>query len=178
MLAEVFRSIFRFRKTTVSLLCVLTYAIIGIFYVYDHTHYKYVLPSSSDFHRSSALLENAWLDLQNITETFHPYTSRANVEVHDYLLERVTNITQSVPFAKVSDDVAERRSTIVKRVNKVNSTTSFGQISYFESGNILVKLEEKYLSCPLCSFLLIMIQCQLVVVQPMMAKELCHYWEF
>lgn len=148
MLAEVFRSIFRFRKTTVSLLCVLTYAIIGIFYVYDHTHYKYVLPSSSDFHRSSALLENAWLDLQNITETFHPYTSRANVEVHDYLLERVTNITQSVPFAKVSDDVAERRSTIVKRVNKVNSTTSFGQISYFESGNILVKLEGKISELP------------------------------
>lgn len=148
MLAEVFRSIFRFRKTSVSLLCVLTYVIIGILYVYDHIHYKYVLPSSEDFHGSSGLLENAWLDLQNITETFHPYTSRANVKVHDYIVDRVSGIIESTPYANISDDAEEKRSCVVKRVSTVDSTANFGQVSYFESGNILVKLEGKMPELP------------------------------
>lgn len=143
MLSEFFSSIFRFRKTTVSLLCVLTYTVIGILYVYDRVHYKHVLASPEDFDRAPLLLENAWLDLQNITETFHPFTSRANVRVHDYLLERVVEMTHNVDYATVSDDMEDGRVHLSKGVLSAGSPQEIGYVSYFESANILVKIEGK-----------------------------------
>ncbi|QLL32195.1 hypothetical protein HG536_0C03630 [Torulaspora globosa] len=143
MLSEFFSSVFRFRKTTVSLLCVLTYSLIGVLYVYDRVRYKYTLAASDDFSRAPQLLENAWLDLQNITETFHPFTSRANVKVHDYLLGRVLKMTQDVEYAAVSDDMESGRVHLSKGLRPVGGSGEIGYVTYFESANILVKIEGK-----------------------------------
>ncbi|QLQ80452.1 hypothetical protein HG537_0D04520 [Torulaspora globosa] len=144
MLSEFLSSIFRFRKTNVSLICVLTYSLILILYVFDHVHYKHTLASSDDFSRAPELLENAWLDLQNITETFHPFTSRANVMVHDYLLERVVKMTHGVGYATVSDDIENDRIHLGKGVR----FDEIGYVTYFESANILVKIEGKQSKLP------------------------------
>lgn len=109
--------------------------------MYDRFHYQHVTASPDDFKRAPQLLENAWLDLQNITETFHPFTSRANVQVHDYLLERVTKMTRGVEYATVSDDVANSRFHVANGLTVVKK--DLGYVTYFESANILVKVEGK-----------------------------------
>lgn len=148
MLSGFFSSVFRLRKTTVSLLCVLTYTLIGVLYVYDRVRYKHTLASPDDFSRAPQLLENAWLDLQNITETFHPFTSRANVKVHDYLLERVLKMTRDVEYATVSDDMENGRIHLGKGIRSVGNSEKIGYVTYFESANILVKIEGKQSKLP------------------------------
>ncbi|CDF91583.1 probable Probable zinc metalloprotease ZYRO0G12540g [Zygosaccharomyces bailii] len=137
MFAEFLRSLLRFRKTTVSVLLLLTYSIIGLIYVFDHQHYKHILPEESSFKEAPRLVDAAWLDLQNITHTYHPYVSHDNVRVHDYLLSRITNIAQSSSFISVSDDAAEQRPLILENPLNANG------VLYFESANILVKIQGK-----------------------------------
>lgn len=148
MFAEYLSSTFRFRKTTVSLLLVLTYSIIGLLYIYDRNKYKYTLPGPDDWPQAPQLLDEAWLDLQHITKGFHPYFSRENDEVHDYLLERIQEVTASAHYASISDDAESKRSTVVKRSDRFNSSSTLGQVFYFESANILVKLEGQNPSLP------------------------------
>ena len=47
-------------------------------------------PSESPF--NGVDLSEAWLDLTTITRGYHPYNSRFNDDVRDYLLERVATI--------------------------------------------------------------------------------------
>lgn len=148
MFAEYLSSIFRFRKTTVSLLLVLTYSILGFLYIYDRNSYKHTLPGPDDWPQAPQLLDDAWLDLQHITKTFHPYFSRENDKVHDYLLERILEVTAPAHYASVSDDTENKLRTVVKRSDRRNSSSTIGQVFYFESANILVKLEGKNPALP------------------------------
>lgn len=137
MLAEFLRSLLRLRKTTVSILLLLTYLTIGLIYVFDHKHYKHVLPEQCGFEEAPRLVEDAWLNLQNITYSYHPYFSRDNVRVHDYLLNKVKDIAQLSSCVNVSDDATEGTSVTLQ-----NSFTRNGVI-YFESANILAKIQGK-----------------------------------
>jgi hypothetical protein len=50
-------------------------------------------------------LTTAWLDLEHLTDGFHPYNSRRNGEIRNWLVQRVENIVKENGFAKNSEDV-------------------------------------------------------------------------
>ncbi|EDO16662.1 hypothetical protein Kpol_1052p9 [Vanderwaltozyma polyspora DSM 70294] len=133
-----FNSIFKFRKTSLSLLLFAVYFIIGILYFIDKTRYKHSLPIDSE---GVALLDNAWLDLQNITNKCHPYSSKENDRVHDYLLNRIADIINKTSYAEVSDDYSTNSRALFKQQDVFNASSIASRIIYFESSNILVKME-------------------------------------
>ncbi|SCW01682.1 LAFE_0E04984g1_1 [Lachancea fermentati] len=137
MLSQFVRSIFRFRKTTVSILLLLTYGLIGILYLWDQTRYKHSLPVDDEY---AALIDKSWLHLQNFTHAPHPYASRENDRVHDYLLATINSMVKGVEFAKVSDDYSENASSLFKQKDVFNESSTDSRVIYYESSNILVKL--------------------------------------
>lgn len=137
MLIDFLRSLFRLRKTNVSILVLLTYLTIGLVYFYDNEHYKHVVPEKSGFKDAPQLVEDAWSNLQNITYSYHPYFSRDNERVHDFLLGKIKTITQSSSYVSVSDDASNNRSIFMR-----NSFVDGGAV-YFESSNIVAKVEGK-----------------------------------
>ncbi|CCD22906.1 Pff1p NDAI_0A07520 [Naumovozyma dairenensis CBS 421] len=141
------KSIFRFRKTNVSFLFQITICGIFLLYVYDQTRYKYTLPSQSEkVHQR--LLQTAWSDLQNITLKPHPYTSRDNDRVHDYILERAMKITQKIEYANISDDYETQTDTFFRQPDVFNLSSTRTRVIYFQSSNIIVKLEGKDKALP------------------------------
>ncbi|CAI6391181.1 BFH_HP2_G0002500.mRNA.1.CDS.1 [Saccharomyces cerevisiae] len=142
-LKSVFRSVLKYRKTNLSLLLLITYSIITLLYIFDHERYKLNLPKEDEHPEFNDLLETAWGDLQIITASFHPYTSKENDKVHDYLLKRVLEITGNSSFASVSDDKESERSILFQQQDPFNESSRFSRVTYFESSNILVKVEGK-----------------------------------
>ncbi|CAI4055415.1 Pff1p SKDI_02G1800 [Saccharomyces kudriavzevii IFO 1802] len=140
-LKSLFRSVLKYRKTNLSLLLLITYSIIAILYIFDHEYYKFNLPRKDEQPEFNDLLETAWTDLQIITASFHPYTSRENDNVHDYLLSRVLEITGNASFASVSDDASTKRSILFQQQQTSDTSSGVSRVTYFESSNILVKLE-------------------------------------
>ena len=132
---------FRYRKTNVSVLVVLSYLCVVVFYLNNpFTDRERLLPTDKVHRR---LLDNAWLDLQNITYSFHPYTSHDNDRVHDYLLSRVNQITANNTFCEVSDDYKTHRKMLFAHQDAFESSTEMKRVVYFESSNILVKIQGK-----------------------------------
>ncbi|GMM57435.1 Pff1 protein [Maudiozyma humilis] len=132
---------FRYRKTNVSVLVVLSYLFVVVFYLKNPlVNRQRLLPSDKEHIR---LLDNAWLDLQNITYSFHPYTSHDNDRVHDYLLLRVNQIVANNSFCEVSDDYKTERKILFAHQDAFDSSTKMKRVVYFESSNILVKIQGK-----------------------------------
>lgn len=50
-------------------------------------------------------LTTAWLDLEHITDGFHPYNSRRNGEIRKWLVDRIGNIVRENGFSKNTQDV-------------------------------------------------------------------------
>lgn len=143
-LGSFLRDLFRFRKTNVTIMFIVTYCFIIFCYIVDQVRYQYALPYVNS--KELPIIENlnaAWGDLQNITFSYHPYTSRDNDRVHDYILEKVFDITRSVHFAQVDDDMTNKSSSIFKQQDVFNSNSTRNRVIYFESSNILIKLEGK-----------------------------------
>ncbi|KAI9817646.1 MAG: hypothetical protein M1832_004650 [Thelocarpon impressellum] len=101
-------------------------------------------------------IAEAWSDLQRLTSSFHPYNSRANDDVRDWLLLRIGTIleTNGVGFSThVAGQVREGPSAPVTVFNDLVSNVTFssigsldksgdhrrpGQSVYFEGTNIIV----------------------------------------
>jgi hypothetical protein len=78
-------------------------------------------------------LTQAWLDLEHITRHFHPYNSRANDHVRNYLLSRVNDIV-------ASRNLSSERVEIIDD-NVSNATFSSRNTTvYFEGTNIIVAI--------------------------------------
>ncbi|KAJ1301373.1 hypothetical protein OPQ81_008638 [Rhizoctonia solani] len=75
-------------------------------------------------------LNEAWRDLQLITQVPHPYNSHSNGQVRDYLLRRLRKISHAYPNVQVADDRVSNGTYIGR-----------GQVVYFEGDNLLVKIE-------------------------------------
>ena len=85
-----------------------------------------------------ANLTEAWLDLQNLSNGFHPYNSRSNDDVRDWLLARIEAIVNhsrasNASPAFVFNDVV---SNITFCLN--GTYTRSGASIYFEGTNIMV----------------------------------------
>ncbi|CDO95859.1 unnamed protein product [Kluyveromyces dobzhanskii CBS 2104] len=145
MVVSYLRSAFKFRKTTVSTLFVLTVFAIGLLSWLDANKYETNLPDDKLF---ESLLETAWHDLQVITEKPHPYTSHFNDDVHDYLLQRVTHISKGSDFIQISDDYGQGISKLFKHIDVFNDSSTDTKLVYYESSNVLVKVEGTNPSLP------------------------------
>lgn len=78
-------------------------------------------------------LTQAWSDLQHITRRFHPYNSRANDDVRDYLLARIKAIVASRNLTNEEVDIIDD--------NISNATFSSRNTTvYFEGTNIMVAI--------------------------------------
>lgn len=90
-------------------------------------------------------LTEAWDDLQHLTASYHPYNSRKNVEVHDWLLKRIKTIvsqnekaswhtTKETAQAYIFDDDIANLT-----FSSPGSTSAASGVSvYFEGTNIIV----------------------------------------
>ncbi|CCF57033.1 hypothetical protein KAFR_0C00370 [Kazachstania africana CBS 2517] len=141
------KSTFRYRKTNVSIFLITGYISIICLYLYDQFSYKYMLPSTDD-ENAVILLETAWKDLQNITFSYHPYTSRDNDRVHDYLLQRVEEIVKDTSFSDLYDDSKLQTSNLFRQQDVFNVSSPRSRIIYFESSNIVVKLQGRNPTLP------------------------------
>lgn len=87
-------------------------------------------------------LTSAWFDLTVLTRHYHPFNSRANDGVHDWLLRRLEGIKQS-NVADDSDVVI--LEDLISNVTVAGSspTSDVGFATYFEGTNIIVYIRGK-----------------------------------
>ncbi|KAK2882570.1 hypothetical protein FQN49_000218 [Arthroderma sp. PD_2] len=102
----------------------------------------HVVPSAPKSSPDGVDLEEAWHDLQHLTRHYHPYNSRANDEVHQWLLDRIHAIS---PSSASSNDSKTGPKVFVFDDNQTNLTFSSSGVAataitgvYFEGTNIVV----------------------------------------
>lgn len=82
-------------------------------------------------------LTEAWQDLQTLTRGFHPYNSRRNDQVREWLLERIDAITKAAPAEYATSE--EQPEVFVFDDLTSNLTSNDARTGvYFEGTNILV----------------------------------------
>lgn len=135
--------IFGYRKTNTSLLFFIGSLFIFLLYLWNEIGYKYTLPPVDSPIPIRPYLERSWSYLQDITFSFHPYTSRDNDRVHDYIWNQVNEITHNVNYAELQDDMYNKSYSLFKQQDVFNISSTRTRVIYFESSNILVKLEGK-----------------------------------
>ncbi|QSS64677.1 peptidase family M28 family [Histoplasma capsulatum] len=105
-----------------------------------------VVPSAPETNPKGVNLTEAWRDLQHLTGGFHPYNSRRNDEVHEWLLSRINSIIRPTVEAgqpsSANDNLPEVFVFDDNRSNLTYSNGGVGKTSivgvYFESTNIIV----------------------------------------
>ena len=85
-----FRNPFAFRPGPVTFWTTLVYLVLAVPLIYLHETVPRAPRSLEASHGLN--MSQAWLDLAAITEHFHPYNSRDNDRVRDYLLLRIQEI--------------------------------------------------------------------------------------
>ncbi|KIM63920.1 hypothetical protein SCLCIDRAFT_1213719 [Scleroderma citrinum Foug A] len=75
-------------------------------------------------------LDQAYLDLHQVSARPHPFNSHANDIVRDYILGRISNVASRYPHVEIFDDTVSNASWATKPIGV-----------YFEGNNILVKVE-------------------------------------
>ncbi|ELU36509.1 endoplasmic reticulum metallopeptidase 1 [Rhizoctonia solani AG-1 IA] len=114
---------------TITALIVAIYAAI---FISSIVVYESVPAPPKPQHQRGLNLEQAWRDLQLITQVPHPYNSHSNGQVRDYLLHRLRGISHTYPHVELDND----------RIS--NGTYSGGgRVVYFEGDNLLVKIAGK-----------------------------------
>lgn len=130
-----------FRPWPVTILTTLVYLALLIPLIVIHN----VVPKAPEESPKGLDLAEAWGDLQHITSGFHPYNSRQNDEVREWLLQRIDTILDET--ASLQDDTSREKTpdTFVFDDLQSNLTFSSGSITkssglgvYFEGTNIIV----------------------------------------
>lgn len=134
-LVSFLKSTFGFNQIPFSLLFVITYAAIVLVSYLVQTQD----PSADSSVYPPKFVFEAWTDLQQISREFHSYSSHANDRVHDYILQQVTKISidTSKDYIRYDDDV--RR--VLFQDKDVFTPSIIGRVNYYESNNILVKVQ-------------------------------------
>ena len=132
-----------FTRGPVTVLTSLIYLAIIVPLIVIHTSVPPLLKSPTSVQGIN--LTEAWLDLQHLTSSYHPYNSRQNDYIHDWLKLRLNTIiienaqnTSSLPAYVFADD----KSNLTFSSAAFNSPG--GGISvYFEGRNIIVLIPGK-----------------------------------
>lgn len=136
------RSVFGFRKTSLTLFVILTYVVVFVL-VYWARQNSLSLPS-----KEPPILTSAWSDLQVISSNPHPYASHANDDLHDYLLGRLSSLSSLKSYITYDDDYENSLTSFYVEQDIWNSSRETNLLNYFESSNVLAKVEGKDPSLP------------------------------
>lgn len=131
-----------FTRWPVTILTSLIYLAVLITLLVIHTGVPTPPKSETPIHGIN--LTEAWLDLQLLTSSYHPYNSRRNDDVHAWLLERINSIVkENVDASGYAPDTAPTVHVFDDNVS--NSTFSSGGLFpslgisvYFEGTNLIV----------------------------------------
>jgi Peptidase family M28 len=130
-----------FTKGPVTLLTTLVYAGIVISLILVHTK----LPTLPKKFPKGINITEAWLDLQELTASHHPYNSHSNDQVRDWLLLRIESILAEQETVAPSD--TEPRVHVFSDLSSNLTFSSPGSVTgagasglsiYFEGTNIIV----------------------------------------
>ncbi|CRG85833.1 hypothetical protein PISL3812_02842 [Talaromyces islandicus] len=102
---------------------------------------EHVLPSAPSSTGPGLDIDEAWLDLQNLTSQFHPYNSHNSDEVRSWLLTRIDEILQENENPSSVNSTADqsRPQVFVFDDNQSNLTIVQSNLGvYFEGTNIMV----------------------------------------
>ncbi|KAF1981471.1 endoplasmic reticulum metallopeptidase 1 [Aulographum hederae CBS 113979] len=137
---------FAFTPAPVQVFMVLVYAALFVSLLVIHL----VVPDVPGSTPKSISLDAAWLDLKHLSAGFHPYNSRFNDEVRDWLLHRIDQILKDngVKYETASNDFdalsSKADSASVILYNDLISNATFSSNSglsvYFEGTNIIVQV--------------------------------------
>ena len=104
----------------------------------------HVVPSAPRKSPRGLDISEAWLDLEFITNGYHPFNSHRNDEIHTWLLDRIGGILAANRIGNVKEEgTAKRPDVFVFDDSRSNLTFSAGGSGpslsvYFESTNIIV----------------------------------------
>jgi hypothetical protein len=123
---------FGFTRWPVTIITTICYLAVIVPLLIIHTTVPSTPDSPTPIHGIN--LTEAWLDLQLLTSSYHPYNSRRNDEVHDWLIERAGSIVkENNATVHIFEDNTSNLTF------SSNSLTIMGGISvYFEGTNIIV----------------------------------------
>lgn len=130
-----FSKLFKFRKTSFSFLAILTYVVVVI--LQEIAISKSLTPPSKE----PEILKNAWESLQLISSAKHPFTSRENDNVHDYLKMVIDDLVLDIPYISTSYDKNENHTILIDQHDVFNKSNDDSRIIFYESSNLLVKIE-------------------------------------
>lgn len=124
-------AIFRYRKTSLSFFVLLT-LILGVVlsYVDNSLDYSISLPGEK---LEQEILNDSWIHLQAIAEGQHPYASGDNDVVHRYLKKKISTMIHGHKHIVFDNDL--------NGTNKFFFNSSSKSVAYYESNNLLVKIE-------------------------------------
>lgn len=124
-----FSSIFSYRKTTLTLFTFVTLVLTYTLFSLDSSlELSIDLPTDAF---ETKILDHAWLDLQVIGKSEHPYASVGNDNVHDYLRERIAKSIAKQPlFMELDTDSG----------NDILYAPAKGHLAYYESNNLVVRI--------------------------------------
>ncbi|ODQ83199.1 hypothetical protein BABINDRAFT_159639 [Babjeviella inositovora NRRL Y-12698] len=134
LLASTVSSLFRYRKTSLTLAIVLTYVISFVVVSYTTNVAQVALPDDA---ADIILLQQSWLHLQKISASPHPYSSLANDEVHAYILAQVKLLLVN-SYTEYADD--KDNKILFNQRNVFNSADKENRVIYYESNNVLARV--------------------------------------
>lgn len=137
-----FANLFKFRKTSLTVLTFLTFLIIIV--LQDIAAYISLLPPKNE----PVLLSRAWDHLQVISSLKHPLSSHANDYLHDYLKNAIEEMVEAVPFIEMACDREDNHTIYINQHDVFDKTNDDNRIIYYESSNLLVKLQGADASLP------------------------------
>lgn len=89
----------------------------------------------------NAILDNSWSHLQSISTEKHPFTSPNNDRVREYLQDTLSELVEGTKWAETSNDVDSNTTIFINQQDVFNATNKANRLIFYESSNILVKLE-------------------------------------
>lgn len=131
-----FRSIFGYRKTSLSLFVIGTLVLTVIISALDtNLDFGIELPENKF---EQEILSKSWLDLQLISNKKHTYGSIANDEVHNYLEKKIETTIDGISYIEYDNDLNYTNNYIFSDVNYDGSKS--GVVNYYESNNLVVRI--------------------------------------
>lgn len=131
-------SLFCYRKTSLTLFIFLTLVATWLAFWFDTSlELSIDLPTDK---LELEVLESAWLDLQNIGRYEHPYASKGNDYVHDYIYAKLKKTIKKGGKKYIELDDDENNNILYSNAKET--------VTYYESNNVLVRINGTNLKLP------------------------------
>lgn len=130
------RSVFGYRKTSLSLLLVVSVLLAILLTFWDNNlDYTVELPEHKN---EQEILENSWTALKNIARFSHPYGTQGNEFVRGFLAKRIKKMISSVDYIEFDNELNSTNNIMYNY-----KPASSSNVVYYESNNLLVKIQGK-----------------------------------